>query len=108
MGEFPRFLAICEKAWGAPTHFLAIARMLAHTFSQSHTFSQYARKCVGAPHTFSQIARKRAIARVWVRQVTLLQCISVLFKCLKTNSQGIGSFQIHLQTLMSNRLAVFK
>jgi hypothetical protein len=43
----------CEKS----------SQVLAHTFSQSHTFSQFARKCVGSPHTFLQIARKRAIAR---------------------------------------------
>jgi hypothetical protein len=43
----------CEKS----------SQVLAHTFSQSHTFSQFERKCVDAPHTFSQITRKRAIAR---------------------------------------------
>jgi hypothetical protein len=34
-----------------------------HAFLQSHTFSQFARKCVGRPHTFLHIERKSAIAR---------------------------------------------
>jgi hypothetical protein len=41
----------------------SVGGVLAHTFSQSHAFSQFERKCADTPHTFSQIARKRAFAR---------------------------------------------
>jgi hypothetical protein len=62
IGDFPRFLANCEKAWGHP-HTLSHLRETTHGFSQSHALSQFVRKCGSAlPPAFSQIARKSGLS----------------------------------------------
>jgi hypothetical protein len=61
---FKKVLYIKEPKWvvSLPKQY-DIGHLSAHAFSQSHAFSQFARKCVGRPHTFSQIVRKCAIAK---------------------------------------------